>query len=877
MERSESHDPRLSALASWLLRIYQERDLQLPQPPLDQPSERERAIAHALNAAVARYRRELGEYAEIAAEADAAVALNRRQCAEALAHARDYWALVEQAAAALQETGQGAARIADETASLAHEARAAAGASHRACEDVAQATQALASLVEDIGRGDQFARSMHDESAKIFGFVDAIARISRQAVLLGVNATIEAAHLGDTGKGFAIVAGEVRKLAASTGDSAREVGGIARQASGSATQVASTTGSASESARGVYDDITRAGGEMAATHEKVTDLQRPIAQIAAIAEEQSTALPQITTSFDRIATLAQRVSADAESTAAIDLERLLVEVRTIAGRYQLGAAHRNGQVQHVDETLLATLDPGIPEEASVMEALQRLDERIAGDERAILKAIMAVAVAVARNSYGWKSIAAGLEQLKSDLTQVIRPVDESRTAAAALAGECTALLSWVQRMHGEYSAPLVTLDESLSRVGDVRGLVDRVRTLVDEMTAAAERAQSILSLVDDISEETTLLALNAAIEAAHAGSAGQSFSVIAGEIRKLADRTQGSTREVAQSVDAIARTADGLQGASAGAVERTLLVQTSARAVQDVIRPLLETLAKTMEHTSEVATIAQQHDAAFSSLQREIASTIETIDSSAASATDSRRLELANIGRRAHDLAARRRLGIAAEKIREVGLEVAREIDAVFEGAISAGRITLDDCKDTNYQLIAGPAIAKLARLFDVSRVPQSGFDPPKYETRYDRFVEDGVNQVIDRWIPAHPAIKAMFAVDLNGYGFGHCEACRQAWTGDYVADLNGNRIKRFFEDELSLRCSRNGLGPAADGLPQRTPYETFERLGCNLRRSADERPWVIYTYARDNGIVYNDLSVALFASDVRIGTIRIIYDADTL
>jgi methyl-accepting chemotaxis protein len=234
------------------------------------------------------------------------------------------------------------------------------------------------------------------------------------------------------------------------------------------------------------------------------------------------------------------------------------------------------------------------------------------------------------------------------------------------------------------------------------------------------------------------------------------------------------------------------------------------------------------------------------------------------------------LGMRAHALAARRPLGTVAETIRELGLAVADRMDGVFEAALSRGAIAPSDCVDTNYVEIAGAAIARLGRLFDVSRVPERGFDPPKFETRYDRAVEDGFNSLIDEYVPKHASIKAMFAVDLNGYCFGHYRECRQAWTGDYVTDLNNNRIKRFFDDDLSLRCSRVGLGDASDALPKRTPYTRFEELRCNLRREA-ERPWAIYTYARDTGIVYNDLSIALYAQDRRIGTIRIVYDADTV
>jgi methyl-accepting chemotaxis protein len=183
---------------------------------------------------------------------------------------------------------------------------------------------------------------------------------------------------------------------------------------------------------------------------------------------------------------------------------------------------------------------------------------------------------------------------------------------------------------------------------------------------------------------------------------------------------------------------------------------------------------------------------------------------------------------------------------------------------------------DTNYFEITGAAIARLARLFDVSRVPQSGFTPPKFETRYDRAIEDGFNALIDEYVPKHASIKAMFAVDLNGYCFGHYRECRQAWTGDRVTDLNNNRIKRFFEDDLSLRCARVGLGDASYSLPVRTAYSRFEQQHCDLLRGA-ERPWAIYTYARDTGIVYNDLSIALYVRNRRFATLRIAYDADVV
>ena len=68
----------------------------------------------------------------------------------------------------------------------------------------------------------------------------------------------------------------------------------------------------------------------------------------------------------------------------------------------------------------------------------------------------------------------------------------------------------------------------------------------------------------------------------------------------------------------------------------------------------------------------------------------------------------------------------------EVGHRLAGEIGAVLEGLVDSGRVSLAQVLDPRYEEITGARIASLRRLFDVSRVPLSGFDPPKFSTGYD-------------------------------------------------------------------------------------------------------------------------------------------------
>ena len=502
--------------------------------------------------------------------------------------------------------------------------------------------------------------------------------------------------------------------------------------------------------------------------------------------------------------------------------------------------------------------------------------RVDDDQREILSIVTAIAVSVARNSYEWRAIATALGSLHAELGTTTHAIDETAAGAAIAAQASQAMRRSLDAMRAGFAASVDDLQQALERVVRVRDDVQHAESYVAATSSASARAAAILDLIDTISSETTLLSLNAAIEAAHAGSAGSGFGVIADEIRSLADTTARATQQIVAVIDSISGASGSMTQTTAQAVAQTVDVHDETTRMRTAVAELRGKLDETLGRTAEVAGIVEQQLAALGDVRRATEIAVKRVESDTVDATDGRRIELAMLGMRAHALAAQRPLGTVAERVREIGFAVAAEMDAVFDAALARGTVSLDDCFDTNYAEITGPAIGRLARLFDVSRVPERGFDPPKYATRYDAAVEEGCNRLIDEYVPKLASIKSMFAVDLNGYCFGHHRECRQAWTGNYATDLSNNRIKRFFEDELSLRCSRVGLGEASDRLPKRTPYARMRELGCTLQLGS-ERPWAIYTYARDTGIVYNDLSVALFAGGRRAGTIRIIYDADVV
>ncbi len=200
--------------------------------------------------------------------------------------------------------------------------------------------------------------------------------------------------------------------------------------------------------------------------------------------------------------------------------------------------------------------------------------------------------------------------------------------------------------------------------------------------------------------------------------------------------------------------------------------------------------------------------------------------------------------------------------------ELAERCQRVFERAIDERRVRLEDVLELRYIEIKGTAIRSLACLFDVSRVPPEGFQPPKYSTAYDAVVDLELSEEMEDILRWEPKLVFALPIDLNTYAPMHNRAFCKDWTGIPERDLVGNRVKRFFWDQRVLvRGARVGLGQAAERLPNMATRADFLRAGCDLRETPQQREaFRVQTYARDTGEVMTVITVPLFVKGHRWG-----------
>jgi len=243
----------------------------------------------------------------------------------------------EQVATAMNEmtsTVQEVARHASEAATSAHNAEDESRHGHEVVQDTVNAINALAN---EIDKASEVIQRLEEDSQSIGTVLDVIRGIAEQTNLLALNAAIEAARAGEQGRGFAVVADEVRTLASRTQKSTEEINDmIGRLQDDARDAVKAIDDSKSQADVGV-SSAKKAGESLDTITTSITNINDMNMQIASAADEQSSVAEEINKNIISINDVAEESVAAATQTsnASQEMATLADDLQMLVSRFKI--------------------------------------------------------------------------------------------------------------------------------------------------------------------------------------------------------------------------------------------------------------------------------------------------------------------------------------------------------------------------------------------------------------------------------------------------------------------------------------------------------------------------------------------------------------
>jgi len=285
------------------------------------------AVAHAFQAMINRF----GDILRDVRDTSARLQQNAQQLANTTELTR------EGVSVQMRETDQVATAATEMTHAIeevsrnAHQAADAATSANRETESgnrvLEEALGSINNLAARIDTAGQVIKRVETDSSSIGSVLDVIRGIAEQTNLLALNAAIEAARAGEQGRGFAVVADEVRSLAQRTQESTQEIQGMIERLQGGAREAVRSMEEGSDEMQRTMTQAARAGESLAAIKQSVSMINDMNTQIASATEEQMAVSQEISRNVVNISDVAKSSAHSVQ-----EVEKASRELNQAAGR-----------------------------------------------------------------------------------------------------------------------------------------------------------------------------------------------------------------------------------------------------------------------------------------------------------------------------------------------------------------------------------------------------------------------------------------------------------------------------------------------------------------------------------------------------------------
>jgi methyl-accepting chemotaxis protein len=361
------------------------------------------------------------------------------------------------------------------------------------------------------------------------------------------------------------------------------------------------------------------------------------------------------------------------------------------------------------------------------------------------------------------------------------------------------------------------LTEGTANIRKIADKVEAFKLTVEELGQKSSKIMDLVTLINNISDQTNILSLNATIEAERAGKHGKGFAVVAAEVRELAKKVKPATEVIAVNISEMTKTVKKTQSETTDILKYSQETNDIVTEAAANFEAMMGDFEQSGDQLLKIAAAIEE----LSMNNADILTKVKNIDGLTHEVSDDMQSADTSVAG----------LKSVTEKMQAMVCQF-RTGQGTLDNVISKARSYRDHCQQKMAEMYANGV-----NVFDRNYTPVPNTNPQKFTVAYNRQFDSEFQNYFDAiFDDLHGCIYAV-ALDVNGYLSTHHKKYSHPPTGNYEVDVVNSRDRRMFNNSE-----------------------------MEIRRAKNTTPMLLQTNMRDTGEILTDISLPIYVDSKHWG-----------